>query len=171
MKSHVRFIFFTLILVVIGTSLCFGQAAATRTKPQDRVKPTAEPTAVPATPAPAPAAADVVKFKPGLKYFMKNDGLQCLLDNAGALGAAYAEAAQSGCKKVAVGQATVYNCGYHPSAYYQKCLDAKAKIDAIFSKCGIKPPVHNPAPDGGWDMDPVTPGCNSLGITCIEDPA
>lgn len=165
MNKSVRFILFTLLVVVVGAGLCFGQI-----NPRTKQEKTPPPVAPAPTAAAAPAAQDTmaigaVKFDPGLVPVVKNDGLQCLLDNASGLNAAYAEAAQSGCKKVKVGQATLYNCGFHPSPYYSKCQAAKAKIDAIFQKCGITPPVNQ----GG--MEGMTAGCNSLGINCMESPS
>lgn len=170
MKETVRFMLLTLLVVMIGASLCFGQVAPRPKK--ERTPPPAD-TAPPPAPQPqvaAPAAADTMKFKPGLQFYTKKDGLQCILDHASQLGAAYAEAEGSGCKKVMVGQATVYNCGYSPGyPGYPKCQAAKEKIENILKNCGLTPPVHNPA-TGGWDMNPVTPGCNSLGINCMVDP-
>lgn len=168
MNKNVRFMLFTLLVVVVGAGLCFGQI-------NPRTKTEKAPAPVVTAPAPAPSAAmsDAVKFKPGLQFYVKKDGLQCILDHSGELGAAYSEADASGCKKVYVGQATNYNCGYHTASNpaYAKCLAAKAKIETILKNCGLTPPVHNPAPEGGWDMNPVTPGCNSLGISCMESPS
>jgi len=156
------------ILILAVAGLCFGQVE--RGKPADvKVQQTPPPQAQQAqTPQ---ATHTMVKFRPDMKVITLNDGLQCLIAKADQIKAAYAEAGQSGCKKISIKQGTVYDCGYHPSAYYSKCVAAANKLKAILDGCGLQPPVHNPAPEGGWDMNPVTPGCNSLGITCIEWPA
>ena len=102
------------------------------------------------------------------------DGLQCLLQHKSEVTAAYTEAANSGCTKKKASQATLYDCGYYNSAEASRCNAAKAKIDAIIKNCRLKPPVFEdpPAdlgPDGIW-LEDNTPGCNSLGITCMVVP-
>jgi len=170
MKANIRILLLVGIMLVVAAALSFGQTA---NQPQ-RVPTTVKPQTPPPPPAPAPQAAQPgttakARFRSDLKLTIQADGLQCLLNHVSSLKAAYAEAAQSGCKKVATEQGTLYNCGFHPSPYYDNCLAAAQKVNDIIKNCGLKPPVHQEGPPGGISID--TPGCNSLGISCLEDPA
>jgi hypothetical protein len=153
----------TVILILVVAGLCFGQATERVKATNVKVKAQVDKPLV---------SADAIKFKAGLKPIFLDDGLQCLVSNAEQIKAAYAEAAASGCKKVTISQGTGYNCGFHMASNpaLDKCLAAAKKVADIIKNCKLKPPVHNPPVDG-WDMNPVTPGCNSLGIFCIEDPS
>lgn len=144
------------ILILAVADLSLGQAE--RMKPGD-VKAVPQAEKIPATQA-------MMKFRPDLKVVTLNDGLQCLLSKADQLNAAYAEAAASGCKKVSTTQGTVYNCGFQPSTYLPKCQAAAQKVKSILDGCGLKAPEHISDPTSD-PVNPVTPGCNSLGISCV----
>lgn len=145
-------------LILVMTGLCLGQAAANM--PPGTKAQTLKTALTPA------AWKDKIAAMPLIK---DPDGLQCLMTHRIAMAAAYAEAANSGCTRAKVGQATLYTCGYSNSAEAAKCNAAKAKIDALIKNCGLKPPVfQDPStndPDGS-----ATAGCNSLGITCSVMP-
>lgn len=154
MKENVRFMLFTLLVVVIGAGLCFGQVTR---KPQANPKPVIA----------QPAATDSVLAKyPNLQKvpFSFKDGLQCLLGQASAIDAAYAAAAASGCTKMSTGQGTAYACDSNTA--WTACYAAEQKLQTIFKNCGLKEPGTAEFFGGAI----ATPGCNSLGIGCIQPP-
>ncbi len=164
MKSQVRFVLFTLFLVMVATSLCFAQT--TRPKPQERPKAPAPdaPAPVPLDPVAKPLAVDpaIAKY-PNLQKVpnLFQDGLQCLLGKASEINAAYAAAAASGCEKYSAKEGTLYGC--HNKVEYQACQAAADKLQTIFKNCKLTEP--GTADFFGGTI--ATPGCNSLGIACV----